>query len=230
MDHADSDEHRGLLLSYKQQAVGTSTIMGNYYNEQTKHPFTLSPQSKYDNKFTKILWSAVADGLALSEFSIDPVTGVLTTSELSKVVTNVVVSANVYYGEGEPIKVFSKTIKVYDRPAQVGDVVYFDGTYSDPYEYDGSKTIIGVCLYVAPRYTDTTLEHKEGDIAEELFDPNDSMTRIMVATSDYLKITHNYSYTTTTWGVWINGNTGWVSNGQPITIPGVFSGYQLYDA
>ena len=185
VDHADSDEHRGLLLSYKQQSVGAATIMGNYYNEQTEHPFTLAPNSKKDNKFTKILWSAVADGLALSEFSIDPVTGVLTTGELSKVVTNVVVSANVYYGEGEPIKVFSKNIKVYDRPAQVGDLVYFDGTYGDAEDYDAEKTVVGICFYVAPR-------HQNGEIVEELFNPNDKQSRLMVDIKNHEIVDSNY--------------------------------------
>ena len=218
VDHADPKD--GLLLTYKQQAVGTATIMGNYYNEQTKHPFTLAPSSKYDNKFTKIEWSAVADGLALSEFSIDPVTGVLTTGELSKVVTNVVVSANVYYGEGEPIKVFSKTIKVYDRPAQVGDVVYFDGTYGDVYDIDGSKTAIGLCIYVAPRYTDTTQDHKEGDIVDELFNSNDKHTRIMMSIEKIsMPMKNGTTKSSFMWGICPYVN--YITDGLTVVVDGV---------
>lgn len=177
VDHADPKD--GLLLLYKQKELGNATISGNYYNERTEHVFTMSPSSKYDNKFTRIVWTATAQGNVYSEFSIDPDTGVLTTGELSKVVTNVVVSANIYYGD-EIVKTFSKTIKVYDRPAQVGDVVYHDGTYGSKSDIDGYKTPIGICFYVAPRYKSKTETHNEGDIVEELFDTRDVQTRLMV--------------------------------------------------
>jgi hypothetical protein len=75
-----------------------------------------------------------------------------------------------------------RTIELWLRPAQLGDVVYYDGSYSSVDDYDSiEKTVVGVCCYVAPRYTDTTSEHNRGDIVEELFDPNDVMQRLMVS-------------------------------------------------
>ena len=42
----------------------------------------------------------------------------------------------------------TKTLRLYDRSARVGDYVFADGTYSDI--NDGTKTAIGLCYYINP--------------------------------------------------------------------------------
>ena len=42
----------------------------------------------------------------------------------------------------------TKTLRLYDRSARVGDYVFFDGDYSE--KYDGTKTPIGKCFYIDP--------------------------------------------------------------------------------
>lgn len=42
----------------------------------------------------------------------------------------------------------TKTIYFFEKEAEVGDYVYFDGSLSTPEEYNPSKTVVGVCYYV----------------------------------------------------------------------------------
>lgn len=149
VDDSSHSEHRGLLIVYIKQDVQGVTVKGNYYNERTEHPFTVSPSiSNNDNKFTKIMWTAEFVGTNYgNEFSIDEKTGVLTTGKLTDTPTDVVVTASVYYND-EVVASASKNIKVYNRTLQLGDLVYFDGTYGAPSDFDGLKTPIGVCFYI----------------------------------------------------------------------------------
>ena len=42
------------------------------------------------------------------------------------------------------------TVYFYTRDAEVGDIVYYDGTYTSPENIDNTKTPIGLCFYVNP--------------------------------------------------------------------------------
>lgn len=205
VDDSLHSEYRGLLLVYTKQDVQGVSVKGNYYNERTEHPFSVSPSiSDNDNKFTKILWTAYFVGTNYgNEFNIDEKTGVLYTGKLTDTPTEVVVSANVYYGD-DIVASASKSILVYNRPAQLGDIVYYDGTYSSALEFDGSKSAIGVCCYLAPRKED-------GSIDEEWHNPNDSQTRLMLALSNIEHSSKYGSFTTWVWGpMWNTGDSNWL--------------------
>lgn len=178
VDHADSEEHKGLLLNYRQRSVGEGTVKGVYFNEVEYHPFSVFTESAYDNKFTKIVWSVVPIGSPSSSFEIDSVTGVLRTWNISKTPTKITISATIYDGK-DVVKEFSKELEFYDKPAKVGDIVFYDGTYCSLDEYDNiekNKTAIGLCVFVAPR-------DEQGNIVTELFNENDKQTRLMIPLS-----------------------------------------------
>ena len=183
VDHADSAEHKGLLLSYTQEPVGDITVKGIFFNGKTEHRFRIEPYSRFYNKFQKIVWSAESIGASLGNtYSIDSATGVLTTGELSLSPTTVRVKADVYDGD-TIVSSNHRDIQIYDRQAQVGDVVYYDGTYSSIEEYPFvDKTPIGVCFYTAPR-------NASGEIDATYFNPEDKQTRLMVAVGGWVPLT-----------------------------------------
>ena len=92
----------------------------------------------------------------------------------------------------------------------------YDGTYCDPNEWDGVKTVVGVCFYLAPR-------DSEGNIIAEYHNPNDKHTRLMVAAFNngigYVQVPGFDSHLPnilTTWGmhIWYEGNWGNQYSGQ----------------
>lgn len=204
VDDTSHKDYRGLILVYTQQDVQGVTVKGNYYNEQTKHPFIVSPSmSDKDNKFTKILWTAEAVGASYgNEFSMDAETGVLTTGALIDTPTEVLVTANVYYND-EVVASASKSIQVYNRPAEVGDIVYQDGTYLPKELHDGMKIPIGECFYVAMR-------NEDGSIDSDYHYPEDIHTRLMVSLNDIqISTPTGVTYKTFQWGPFFEGNNSY---------------------
>lgn len=175
VDNAESNEHQGLLLTYRPRRLESASVKGNFYNESgTQFPFTIEPNSSYVNAFTKISWSM--SGLQYTQASIDPVTGLLTVENLSNLVDTATITAMIttYYEGVESAVVVSKDVQIYNRKAQLGDYVYHDGTFSSPDSYTGEKYVIGHCCYLAP-------VDNNGDIVAELFHPQDKHKRLMVA-------------------------------------------------
>jgi hypothetical protein len=121
--------------------------------------------------------------------------------ELSKVEQIAIIKANVSVIKNgvSVIESVSKEIEVWFRPAQVGDLVYYDGTFSSAESYDGDKTPIGVCCYVAPRKAD-------GSINEKFHNPDDKMTRLMVSCDDIKASSDTEEFTTWQWGAYNNNN------------------------
>ena len=175
VDNAESNEHQGLLLTYRPRRLESASVKGNFYNESgTQFTFTIEPNSSYVNAFTKISWSI--SGLQYTQASIDPVTGLLTVENLSNLVDTATITAMIttYYEGVESAVVVSKDVQIYNRKAQLGDYVYHDGTFSSPDSYTGEKYVIGHCCYLAP-------VDNNGDIVAELFHPQDKHKRLMVA-------------------------------------------------
>ena len=206
VDNANSNEHQGLLLSYRQRRLESASVKGNFYNESgTQFPFTIEPNSSYVNAFTKIRWSM--SGLQYTEASIDPVTGLLTVENLSNLVDTATITAMIttYYEGAESAIVVSKDVQIYNRKAQLGDYVYHDGTYSSPDTYTGEKYVIGHCCYLAP-------VDNNGDIVAELFHPEDKQKRLMVARSNVSATGSTESggltYSTWQWGAYRNTGLG----------------------
>ncbi|MBR6629958.1 MAG: hypothetical protein IKL03_08415 [Bacteroidaceae bacterium] len=189
VDNPNSHFHKGLLLTYLQREINDSSVLkGNFYPSESESypldfPFYIYPNSSFANTVSYIEWYIGDDGFNSSEGYINPVTGVLTVTKASDEYDTVEVKARVdtYYDGVVGSFELSKTIEVYNRQVQLGDFVYYDGTYGSPDTYSGEKTVVGVCFYIAPRDAD-------GNIVSELFNPDDKQKRLMVALQD-LEIT-----------------------------------------
>ena len=172
-------EHKGLLLDYKQRPFVSAnlTIKGNFYVEAgDTFKFELRPSSIYENTQVKIKYS-----ISGINGNIDADTGVLTVKSLSNSQTYGKIFADVYMINDTGTAVIyirkEKTIEVWNRPAQIGDLVYADGTFNSAASYDGEKTPIGICFYVPPR-------DKDGNVLPKFANPNDKQLRLMVALED----------------------------------------------
>ena len=210
VDDSTSDYHKGLLLTYARTPLTSANIKGNFYNNGGKQQqFGVKPVGMYTNTFTKIVYSISKP--TYSKCTIDPVSGVLTVEILSKnedIITVYATISNFVNGVYSEV-IASKKIKVYDREAEVGDLVYFDGTYSSQEDYDSEKTVIGICFYSAPR-------DSEGNIDSNLFNPNDKQTRFMAA----LELVTNPLTNSTNFTSWGCYNNPYVSNAAELLING----------
>lgn len=172
-------EHKGLLLDYKQRPFVSAnlTIKGNFYVEAgDTFKFELRPSSIYENNQVKIKYS-----ISGINGNIDADTGVLTVKSLSNSQTYGKIFADVYRINDAGTAVIyirkEKTIEVWNRPAQVGDLIYADGTFSSAASWSGEKTPIGICFYVPPR-------DKDGNVLTKFANPDDKQLRLMVALED----------------------------------------------
>lgn len=204
VDDKTSSDYRGLLLTYAQRALTTAKLNGNFYNDgKGEYQFSVTPNSGFANSQTKIHYSI--SNPQNVDCSMNPLTGVLSVnmSALPEVETFVDVIARIsryYEGARQEDIVETKQIKVYNRQAELGDLVYADGTFSSVDDWDETKTPIGVCFYIAPRYK---TGNNKGDIVEELFNHKDKQQRLMLAL-DRLTMTSKGGTTTTNpaWGVY----------------------------
>lgn len=228
VDDANSADHKGLLLSYLQRQLASANLKGNFYNDgKGEYPFTIEPNTGFANTQTKVAYS-IANPQGVDCY-IDEQTGVLyvNMSALPEDEATVDVTARIsrYYESAyqEDI-VLTKAVKVYNRQAELGDLVYADGTYSSVDDWDGSKTPIGVCFYIAPRYKSGD---KKGEIVEELFNPKDVQQRLMIALEP-VSVTSKAgtSYTTPPWGIYKDQSE---DNGIYATVDGTKTYLRLAD-
>jgi hypothetical protein len=215
----DIDTGNGdLTLEYRKRNFEASTakIKGNFfvddyivrdkgYNDVETFDFSVVPESTYMNTQTKIQFSLEGGNTSAYSMSADGKLSVNPYQLSDKQNFATIKAAVTQYENGSYVtEDVKRTIELWLRPAQLGDVVYYDGSYSSVDDYDNTKTIIGVCCYVAPKHTDTTSEHNRGDIVEELFDPKDIQQRIMVSTKRITsqRIFEDVSFTGFAWGVY----------------------------
>ena len=205
VDDAKSKDHRGLLLDYAKKPFDASmaTIRGNFfvddlkvmnneYNEVEDFLFEVKPYSQYENTQTKVAFSVQGSGnYTMNEDG----TFKVRMYELSKVEQTAIVKANVtQYENGTSVtESLTKEIDVWIRPAQVGDLVYYDGTYGDAAKDNDEKTVVGLCCYVAPRKTD-------GSINERFHNPLDKHTRLMVGMKNVEVSSNTVNYIQVEWG------------------------------
>lgn len=194
VDDPNSDDYRGLKLSYIQRALTTLSVNGNFYNDGSEvYKFSLVPNSQYANDYTSITWSVTSPTKG-GEWSINAKTGELTVTKLSALLDSATITAVARrYVDGTYTSIVaSKTIEIYDRPAKLGDYVFADGTFGDT--DDSQKTVVGICCYVAPR-------NASGDIVESLFDSKDKQQRLMVSTQNITASANSGTqFTTWQWG------------------------------
>lgn len=234
VDDATSDDHKGLLLIYNKVSLTSLAVVGNYYysdseNGAGQYPFTAQPNSIYANDFASIEWSAEAINNGIGDdslvFAIDPKTGILniekapaleqTSSNVEIIISSQKIDGSIVEGE--------KELRVFQRKAQLGDLVYADGTFGPVANDDKTKTPIGVCFYVAP--TD-----ENGDIITSLFNPQDKHKRLMVALENIQCYSSSGTkYTSFSWGAYpgtSEQNSLYGPSGQ-IKVDGISSIYNI---
>jgi hypothetical protein len=205
VDDATADDYRGLLLDYKKKDFDASAatfsggffvddlkVYNNEYNEVEEFVFSVNPYSKYENTQTKITYMVEGNG----NYTMDADgTFRVRMYELPKIEQTAIVKANVSVikNDSSVIESLFKTIEVWLRPAKVGDLVYYDGTYGDAAKDNDEKTVIGVCCYVAPRKPD-------GSINEKFHNPLDKHVRLMVARADVTASSKSETFNSWQWG------------------------------
>ena len=181
VDDANSAEHQGLLMTYNKTILTSAGVGGNTYTHEADadYQYIVNPSSRYANNFTKITWS-VTDPSLNGQISMNPKTGVLHVTQLSSEADFVTVGVAIETLNNGTYSTIngSKSVGIYDRPAEIGDYVYADGSYSDSLDED--KTPIGQCFYI---------------------NPEDSTDRRMVALQDTAP-------TTRAWGLYNDATNG----------------------
>lgn len=150
-------------------------IQGEVYTHSVgAYRYALVNVGTYCNAFSKIEWEvALAQG-STAAATMNPDTGVLTVERLALWEENMAtVSATITASDGVTILPYTKPVGLFDRSAKLGDLVYADGSYNEPAADDGTKTVVGVCFYVAPR-------NVQGEIISGLHNPNDKQQRLMI--------------------------------------------------
>ena len=176
IDNANGDNYNGLLVKYTSVVFAGGSIRGNYYNDgKNEYQFSVFPTNPKANTFTNIVYSATSQ---YSNVYIDKQTGILRVVELSDLESITTITATVYLTDGSTVEI-SKGVEIYNRQAKLGDLVYADGSFGSPLNDDNTKTVVGICCYVA-------------DDSSGLYNPNDVQKRLMVAP--------NYIYTQS-WGI-----------------------------
>lgn len=195
VDTTSSSSHKGLLLDYKVRELNVDglKISGNFYVEKgNTFQFEVKPSSIYENNFASIDFY-IDISPSSSKVSLTR-KGLLTISSLSDSYDEMILRAAIgKYAGGYEMYLVYKTIEIWNRPAQLGDLVYADGTFSSLATYDEEKTPIGVCFYVAPRDAD-------GNVIEKYANPNDKQLRLMVSLKDVTLNVGGTEENTLQWG------------------------------
>lgn len=174
VDFADSEAHKGLLLTYNKSYWVSGNITGSFYNDGNNQiPFSIESSGNYlANNVSNVVWSIKTEPI-YAKVVIDEHTGVLTIdlSTLSTIEDFITVKADITLFDANGVAsqiTLERTIKLYNRQAQLGDVVMYDGTYCSPDDYDGVKSVIGVCFFIAPVDTNGEIRYKgDGRGAED---------------------------------------------------------------
>ena len=135
-----------LYISYTERYISSVSISGeDTIRKAGDYQFTCIPNTSYGNDFTSISWEVSANDYAI----VDTSTGVLHVTSVGSNLLKPTITLKVVMvkTDGSSIEA-TKTLRMYDREAELGDYVYIDGTYSDV--LDNSKTLAGICDYVNP--------------------------------------------------------------------------------
>ena len=188
----DIDTGNGnLTLEYRKRNFEASTakIKGNFfvddyivrdkgYNDVETFDFSVTPESTYMNTQTKIQFSLEGGNTSAYSMSADGKLSVNVYQLSEKQNFATIKAAVTQYENGSFVtENVTKKIEIWNRPAQLGDVVYYDGSYSSVDNFDDiGKSAIGICFFTAPRYPN-------GTIVDAIFNPNDVQQRFMVCLS-----------------------------------------------
>lgn len=138
----------GLLkINYTKRALTSATISGEVYMGEAGKDYQLKiqPDPISANRVVKIAWSLDNTTYA----TIDAASGVVHVKAIGLEENNPHAKAicTITTDDGQQI-VAEREIGFYVRSCKVGDLVFYDGSYSDV--YDATKTVVGVCFYINP--------------------------------------------------------------------------------
>ena len=197
-----------LKITYAQKDfdAANATIKGNFFADNEKEyagnetfSFAVQPGDIYENTQVGIRYELQCN--KSGHYTMNEQTGLLSvdmTHPNLDTETTAVVRAVVTVAGGAEHAV-EKEVNFWKRPAKVGDVVYYDGSYADADTDNGEKTVVAMCCYVAPRKAD-------GSIDERYHNPLDKMTRLCVSRDDVSAASATENFTSWQWGPYpING-------------------------
>ena len=191
------DESNGLYISYVQRTISSAQIGGdNTFREAGTRKFTIIPNSPNANNFLSITWALPTSTYA----TVDSATGVVTVSRISD--TALIIPLTCTIVTTDRTLTVTKNLYLYVRPAQLGDYVFSDGSYSDM--LNPLKSVIGICFYIG-----------ELDKAEGIPD------RRMVALKDIVCYNNEGSCP---WGLYSGDNTNGITG---ITFDGISNVYNV---
>lgn len=109
------------------------------------YQYTLNTNPTNGNNVTGIRWSISENSFA----TIDPDTGLLhvTGNPVYNGNDYGIITCEITVGTGTAPAPATFQVGFFERKAQVGDLVYHDGTFGPKSERDNSKTVVGVCFY-----------------------------------------------------------------------------------
>lgn len=137
-----------LTITFTRVSLFSINIGGeSYISETGQYAYGIVPTPSNANDFDSILWTVawadaeVANLEDVVDIDLFERTGILDVKQIFSTPTAVLeITATV----GNTMATYE--VGLYARAAQVGDLVYADGSWSD--KYDPLKTVIGVCFYV----------------------------------------------------------------------------------
>jgi hypothetical protein len=203
-----NDPSSGLHVTYKMANIGTISVKSNIFLTSTgEHLMMFNPSNPNGNNFISFTWhfseiqnNDVAEDKYKADITTYPESGIIVVNKLGheKYAQYITAKVTVEYIDLLTKEVVSYTssemkVNLYYRSAKIGDIVYHDGTYSSPEDYENAKSVIGVCFYIEP-------------LSEEQINAGEEPLRLMVAMN-------NVNISSSTWGIQRNTNTDGTING-----------------
>lgn len=160
------DVNNALHITYVIRSVDSVNMAPKQYFIEVGEYQLSYTVSQYANNYINEEWSIQSNLYA----TIDSETGVLSVTRIGEELDgegpNANVTVTLYLMDGSTVSATSN-LNFWERAAKIGDVVYHDGTFGSPDDYEDEiavgKEAVGVCFYI---------------------DPNDAKRRLMVALRD----------------------------------------------
>lgn len=140
-----------LFITYRNVSLNSVMIGGeSYISEAGIYQYGIVPSNVNANNFDSVVWSvgwksSTPYGTLEDYVDVDTYDFAHTGKLVVKQTTNsptAVLTISVSIGNLSP----TYDVGLYSREAQAGDLVYYDGSWSD--KYNPLKTVVGVCYYV----------------------------------------------------------------------------------
>lgn len=139
------DVNNPLYITYAGSATTQVKVSGpNTMRTAGQYQYTFAPSNKYNNDFQGAEWSIQSNAFGIT---IDSHTGLVTAPAVATYAAELIITLT-YHRKDDTDIVTTKPVLIWDRPAEVGDYVFYDGEYS-PTD-DGTKTVVGRCIYIHP--------------------------------------------------------------------------------